>query len=90
VVKHAGATAAAITVTGGKDVAVAEITDDGGLLPGLAASAPAPAELRLRRAGSGLAGLAERIRQLGGELTAGPRQPHGFRLRVSIPVGEGR
>jgi two-component system sensor histidine kinase DesK len=88
VVKHAGATAAAITVTSGKDSAVAEITDDGRGRRALRAAEDAPAELRLQRAGSGLAGLAERVRQLGGELTAGPRQPHGFRLRVCIPVCE--
>lgn len=101
VVKHAGAGAAAITVTSGKDATVAEITDDGGRLAARPARAPvpaparevtpaeaAPADLQLRRAGSGLAGLAERVKELGGELTAGPRQPHGFRLRVCIPVGE--
>ena len=54
-------------------------------------AAPAPAEPgygRLRRTGSGLAGLGERVRQLSGELAAGPVRPHGFRLRVSIPIPE--
>ena len=67
---------------------MAEITDNGGRLPGRTARAQVPAaarevtpaaatpgELRLRRAGSGLAGLTERVRQLGGDLAAGPRQP---------------
>jgi two-component system sensor histidine kinase DesK len=45
-----------------------------------------PGTPRLRRAGSGLAGLAERVRDLGGELAAGHIQPHGFRLRVTIPI----
>ena len=35
--------------------------------------------------GSGLAGLAERVRGLGGELAAGTAEPHGFRLRVVVP-----
>jgi two-component system sensor histidine kinase DesK len=48
------------------------------LVPGLA---------RLRVTGSGLAGLAERIRALGGDVAAGRIQPHGFRLRVTVPVG---
>jgi two-component system, NarL family, sensor histidine kinase DesK len=42
-----------------------------------------------RRTGSGLAGLGERVRQLGGELAAGPVPPAGFRLRVTIPLGPG-
>jgi two-component system, NarL family, sensor histidine kinase DesK len=100
VVRHAGATAAQITVTSGTDVAVVEVTDDGGrvrqavaapasLAPPIGPAGAGSAELRHRRSGSGLAGLAERVRQLGGEVTAGPRRPHGFRLRVTIPVGEG-
>jgi two-component system, NarL family, sensor histidine kinase DesK len=40
-----------------------------------------------RTGGSGLAGLAERVRRLGGELVAGSVEPHGFRLRVVIPLG---
>jgi two-component system sensor histidine kinase DesK len=37
------------------------------------------------RAGSGLAGLAERIRALGGRVDAGPRAEGGFRLAVWVP-----
>jgi two-component system sensor histidine kinase DesK len=54
-------------------------------------ASPAPAEPGYswpRRTGSGLAGLGERVRQLSGELAAGPARPHGFRLRVSIPIPE--
>jgi len=40
-----------------------------------------------RAGGSGLAGLAERVRGLGGELVAGGVEPHGFRLRVVVPPG---
>jgi two-component system, NarL family, sensor histidine kinase DesK len=36
--------------------------------------------------GSGLAGLAERVRSLGGEIGAGRIEPHGFLLRVVVPL----
>jgi two-component system sensor histidine kinase DesK len=38
--------------------------------------------------GSGLAGLAERVRSLGGELAAGAVEPHGFLLRVVVPLSQ--
>jgi two-component system, NarL family, sensor histidine kinase DesK len=41
-----------------------------------------------RLGGSGLAGLAERVRSLGGELAAGNVEPRGFRLRVVVPLDE--
>jgi two-component system sensor histidine kinase DesK len=40
-----------------------------------------------RSGGSGLAGLAERVHGLGGDLVAGIVAPHGFRLRVVVPLG---
>jgi len=82
VVRHARATSVAITVTSDRAAVVAEITDDG---PGgdrcPAGLDPGPL------AGSGLAGLAERVRGLGGDLAAGYLQPRGFRLGITIPVG---
>jgi two-component system, NarL family, sensor histidine kinase DesK len=77
VVRHARATRAAITVTaaaaGAGGRVAAEITDNGtGPLAG--------------PAGCGLAGLSERVRQLGGNLMAGPAPAGGFRLQVTIPV----
>ncbi len=36
--------------------------------------------------GSGLAGLTERVRNLGGELAAGVVEPQGFLLRVVVPL----
>jgi two-component system sensor histidine kinase DesK len=93
VVRHAGAGRATIAVTTGQGQAVAEITDDGGqnaTFPQQSSLPPVPGSEpgcpRPRRTGSGLVGLGERVRQLGGELAAGPVQPHGFRLWVSIPV----
>lgn len=38
--------------------------------------------------GSGLAGLAERVRGLGGELAAETVEPRGFRLRVAVPLSQ--
>jgi two-component system, NarL family, sensor histidine kinase DesK len=38
--------------------------------------------------GSGLSGLRERVAAAGGVVEAGPRQPKGWRLRVSLaPAG---
>jgi two-component system, NarL family, sensor histidine kinase DesK len=38
--------------------------------------------------GSGLAGLAERVRALGGQVAAGAADGRGFLLRVTVPLGE--
>jgi two-component system, NarL family, sensor histidine kinase DesK len=91
VVRHARATSVDIAVSGGPGAVSAEIADDGiGIEQGpeltrsrLAGSGLAGSGL----AGSGLAGLAERVRGLGGDLSAGPVRPGGFRLRVRIPIG---
>jgi two-component system, NarL family, sensor histidine kinase DesK len=73
VARHAHATSAGVTVATTGDHVVAEITDNGsGPLGGAA--------------GSGLAGLGERVRQLGGNLMAGPAPGGGFRLQVTIPL----
>jgi two-component system, NarL family, sensor histidine kinase DesK len=57
--------------------------------PGLTAGPDGRATLARARpafAGSGLAGLAERVRSLGGEIAAGAVGGHGFLLRVAIPL----
>ncbi len=97
IVRHAGAEHATFTISAGRSAAVADITDDGSARPAGATAQPAVphAELPARTgpalagsglAGSGLAGLAERVHGLGGELVAGAIAPHGFRLRVTLPV----
>jgi two-component system sensor histidine kinase DesK len=100
VVRHSRATHVAIRVTRSEVAAVAEISDDGPLAAeetGREAPAAWPptagpdgraAAIRARPAftGSGLAGLAERIRGLGGELAAGSVEPRGFLLRVVVPL----
>jgi two-component system sensor histidine kinase DesK len=73
VVRHARATCAAVRITAVGQGVMAEITDNG------QGHGPGPA-------GSGLAGLGERVRQLGGSLIAGPAPSAGFRLQVTIPA----
>jgi two-component system, NarL family, sensor histidine kinase DesK len=73
VVRHAQATSAVIRITAAGRGVTADITDNG------RGHGPGPA-------GSGLAGLGERVRQLGGSLIAGPAPAAGFRLQVTIPA----
>ena len=100
VVRHSRATHVAIRVSRAAAAAVVEISDNGpAALNGAAPAGPAlvpatagpdgRAAIRTRPvfAGSGLAGLAERVRSLGGELAAGSLEPHGFLLRVVVPLG---
>jgi len=59
-----------------QDDLVVEVTDDGrGRTDG---ASPAGT-------GNGLVGLGERVRLLGGDLAAGPRDPSGYLLRARIP-----
>jgi len=99
VVRHSRATHVAIRVSTGLAAVTAEIIDNGPpvpaeLEPAATAAAPthgpagrvAASRTRPAFAGSGLAGLAERVRSLGGELAAGAIEPQGFRLRVVVPL----
>jgi two-component system, NarL family, sensor histidine kinase DesK len=56
-------------------------TDDGAAMDSAAVLTQTPPT------GSGLAGLAERVHSLGGELVAGTVEPRGFRVRVVVPAG---
>jgi two-component system sensor histidine kinase DesK len=100
VVRHSKATHVSITVSAEQDLATVDITDNGPAagtsatataLAGPGQSAGPEARAAANRAGpafagSGLAGLAERVRALGGYLAAGAVEPRGFRLRVVVPV----
>jgi two-component system, NarL family, sensor histidine kinase DesK len=101
VVRHSRATHVSILISAGPAAAVAEISDNGPAAPDEAARlanqtlpvpAPGPGDpaavIRARPAfaGSGLAGLAERVRGLGGELAAGTVGGQGFLLRVVVPL----
>jgi two-component system, NarL family, sensor histidine kinase DesK len=101
VVRHSTASRVFITVSIEDARAVAEIRDNGQPAPvrngplrgsGPAALTAGPdgqataARPRPAFAGSGLAGLAERVRSLGGEISAGAVGGHGFLLRVAVPL----
>ncbi len=103
VVRHSRATRVTIDVHASPATAVAEISDNGPPADDVGPARPSrPAQAdpadqghadqdrtpsRIRPGGSGLAGLAERVRSLGGELAAGAVEPQGFRLRVMVPLG---
>ena len=74
VLKHAAATHADVVIRWrARDLEI-EIVDDGS---GGQAS---------QRVGHGLAGMAERVALLGGDLEAGAREGSGFRLRAQLPI----
>ncbi|WP_243718297.1 histidine kinase [Actinomadura sp. 7K534] len=76
VVRHAAAGTVTVRIERGPRDVVIEVADDG---RGPAAGA----------AGSGVHGMRERARALGGELTAGPGPGGGFLVRARLPHGNG-
>jgi two-component system, NarL family, sensor histidine kinase DesK len=74
VVRHSNAEHCDIRIRRNRDSAAVEVDDDG--------SAAAAAG----RAGSGLAGLAERANGVRGRLEAGVKPEGGFRLRLTVPI----
>ena len=74
VVKHAAATRVDVVVRWSQTQLEIEVQDDG--------AGPSDAAAP----GHGLAGMAERIAVLGGNLEAGPRGERGYRLRAMLPV----
>jgi signal transduction histidine kinase len=76
VARHAGPATATVLVTYGEEDVTVQVDDDG-RRPG-ARQQPA--------AGSGIAGMRERVAALGGEFFAGPRQGGGFRVRARLPL----
>ncbi|WP_197429894.1 sensor histidine kinase [Auraticoccus cholistanensis] len=75
VLRHAGATRASVTAEVREGRLELSVTDDGrGAPPGGTGG------------GYGLAGMAERVRLLGGSLTTGPGPAGGFRVQASLPA----
>jgi two-component system sensor histidine kinase DesK len=79
VIRHSGASLCRIELRQSADVVRLTVTDNG-----TAASEPRRGE----RAGTGIAGLTERIAALGGTVEAERLPADGFRLVVEIPLGE--
>ncbi|MBB3085413.1 signal transduction histidine kinase [Geodermatophilus sabuli] len=77
VIRHARATRATVCVSVGRSAVEVTVADDG------AGRADAPAHR-----GSGLLGLTERARALGGVLSAGNRPGGGFRVQATLPAPE--
>ncbi|MEV0667759.1 sensor histidine kinase [Actinomadura luteofluorescens] len=76
--RHAAAARVTVSVERGPGALLVEVADDG---RGAAAHPAGP--------GSGVDGMRERARALGGELTAGPRPGGGFLVRARLPYGNG-
>ncbi|MFD0533888.1 sensor histidine kinase [Actinomadura luteofluorescens] len=76
--RHAAAARVTVSVERGPGALLVEVADDG---RGAAAHPAGP--------GSGVDGMRERARALGGELTAGPRQGGGFLVRARLPYENG-
>jgi two-component system sensor histidine kinase DesK len=78
VLRHSGADRVTVELTGDGVRAVLVVTDDGaGTGAGLTV---------VGSPGSGLAGLRERVTALGGELSAGPADGGGYRVRAAVPL----
>jgi signal transduction histidine kinase len=77
VVRHARAERATVRFTCGSGTLTVQIDDDG--------VGPAPGADR-SPGGRGIVGMRERARALGGDLDAGPRPGHGFRVRARFPL----
>ncbi|WP_326706754.1 sensor histidine kinase [Streptomyces cyaneofuscatus] len=77
--KHSHARHVVVRLHRGEDHLRLSIEDDGrGARPGTS-----------RAGGSGIAGMTERARALGGTLTAAPRSEGGFAVRAALPLGAG-
>jgi signal transduction histidine kinase len=77
VVRHAGASRAAVAVRYGQDAVDVEVRDDG--------RGPSPNG----HAGHGLVGVRERVALHGGRLDAGPLSTGGYGLRATLPLRSG-
>lgn len=78
VLRHSDARTCRIRLTADPDRAVLQVADDGRPAPAVEPVAGEPT------AGAGLTGLAERVRDVGGTFTAGPRET-GFVLEAVVP-----
>jgi signal transduction histidine kinase len=77
VLRHAGRATASVRITYERDGLIVEVEDDGDGAARAGVSAGS---------GHGLTGMRERVRALGGELEAAPRDHSGFLVRARLPV----
>ncbi|MEV5084821.1 ATP-binding protein, partial [Streptomyces sp. NPDC056159] len=82
VARHAHATAVTVRLRYGDRDLLVEVEDDGN-----GTAAHGGAGTTDPSTGSGLGGMRERARALGGELIAGPRPGGGFAVQARIPYG---
>jgi signal transduction histidine kinase len=78
--RHAPGSRVEVRLAREQDDWLVEVTDDGA--QGVGADPPGTDTMGT---GHGLIGLCERVRLLGGDLTAGPREAGGYRLWARIP-----
>jgi two-component system sensor histidine kinase DesK len=86
IIRHAAARVAVIRTRRDGRMALLEILDDGAP----STRSESPVRPQGKATGSGLAGLAERARAVGGRVDAERRPEGGFRLAVAIPVENAR
>jgi len=77
VLRHAAASSVQVRLDRSPERLAVTVEDDG---RGAGSGADRPAE------GMGLRGMRERVRALGGELSAGPRAGGGFLVRAELPL----
>jgi signal transduction histidine kinase len=75
--RHSGGTRATVRVSYGDEELEIEVADEGTI---------GPKASRTVGTGSGIAGMTDRARALGGSLTAGPRPGRGFLVRALLPL----
>lgn len=90
VVRHAGAGAATVTLTYTSSELTVQIDDDGRGADGSRSEGADGTRYRADEAahgtGSGIAGMRERAKALGGSLDASPLPAGGFRVRARLPL----
>lgn len=81
VARHAGGAAAHVVIIRSAERLIIEVADDG---PGLSRAASAADQQQVK--GSGLIGMSERARAVGGDVITGPGPNGGFVVRAEFPI----
>ncbi|MGW6279540.1 sensor histidine kinase [Kribbella sp. NPDC055071] len=77
IIRHSHADTAAVSLAYAPGHVVVDVSDDGPAVE---------ARLNPNHVGHGLVGMQERVRLLGGRLTAGPTQQGGFQVLAELPI----